>query len=448
MKRFLSRSVAPFLWTHVLRSKRFEYLKECRRWQWETLEVNRRRQDEKLFLMIDYAVKHIPYYARIAQEHSIVPRKETIGEDLKKFPVLTKEIIRREGRNLVNPSVRAKRNTSGGTTGEPVVIYQDQESRDWGAATKELFYEWAGRRTGEYMAALWGSERDTLQGGSGFRGVLVKYFTNTEFLNTFRMTPSQMEAYLEFLRERSPKLVLAYVQSVAELARFALERGVRVTLPNVMTSAGNLYPETQALIEKVFRSHVFNRYGSREVGDMACSCDQNRGLHLNIFHHYFEVLDAHSAKVGPSDSGSVHITTLNNYAMPLIRYRIGDVSAGVEDQEPCPCGRGLPRITRVLGRDVGLFHLQDGTIVDGEFFTHLFYFRPWVRQFQVIQEDFRHLKVLVSLSGPIPKVEKEEINEAIFVVMGRDCKIEWVEVSDIPPSPSGKFEFTVSKVRH
>src|SRR5690606_28438136 len=141
-KRFLSRSVAPFLWTHVLRSKRFEYLKECRRWQWETLEVNRRRQDEKLFLMIDYAVKHIPYYARIAQEHSIVPRKETIGEDLKKFPVLTKEIIRREGRNLVNPSVRAKRNTSGGTTGEPVVIYQDQESRDWGAATKELFYEW------------------------------------------------------------------------------------------------------------------------------------------------------------------------------------------------------------------------------------------------------------------------------------------------------------------
>lgn len=449
MSIFLSRFIAPFLWRFILRSQRYVYYANMRRKQYDSLEANRELQKEKLFHMVSYSVQHIPYYRKIAKERGIVVSKASIFSDIKKFPILTKEIIRREGKNLCNLKISARVNTSGGTTGEPVSFYQDQSTRDFGAATKMLFYEWAGRRDGEFMISLWGSERDILQGGEGIRGLFVRYFTNVELLNAFKMTPQRMTAYWATLKKKRPKLLLAYVQSAYELARYAEKKGLGASnVGALMTSAGNLSQVVRKFLESTYQCVVFNRYGSREVGDMACSCEKMDSLHLNTFNHFMEVLDDTAKDVDAQDVGAVHITTLNNYAMPLLRYRIGDRSSGIDWKSSCPCKRGLPRIARLLGRDVEVFLLSDGSIVDGEYFTHLFYHKAWVEKFQVIQEELNKVMIrVVKIDREYIPEDQAEIEKAIRTVMGEQCVIVWEFTSEIEPLSNGKFLYTISKVK-
>lgn len=448
MKAFLSKYVAPILWRYVKGSKRYDLYASYRKNQWASLGENLEKQRGKLFRMVEYSMKHIPYYARVAKERNISISERTIFEDIRKFPILTKEVIRKEGNSLRSSRISAVMNTSGGTTGEPVTFYQDASSRDAGAAIKMLFNEWAGRTDGEYMMNLWGSERDILEGGDGFRGMMVRYFTNTEMLNSFRMSNEQMDSFIRKIRINHPKLLLSYVQSAYELAKYAHGKGISIPGSEaVMTSAGNLYPSFRSLIEEIFECPVFNRYGSREVGDMACDCEQHNGLHLDVFNHYIEILDEKGYTVGPDAIGQVFVTTLSNYAMPLIRYRIGDMASGVDFLTTCDCGRGFPLVRTLAGRDVGLFYLEDGTAIDGEFFTHLFYGKEWVRKFQVVQEDYHIIRVNIVLNDQENAGEKDEIFSGIRAVMGAGCDIRWEVLDDIPASKSGKFLFTYSLIK-
>ena len=91
--------------------------------------------------------------------------------------------------------------------------------------------------------------------------------------------------------------------------------------------------------------------------------------------------------------------------MPLIRYKIGDMAVYTENR--CSCGRGLPLIKDIVGRDVDLFINNRNELIDGEYFTHLFYLKDWVKAFQVIQEEYKEIKILVVLQGDISKLEKK-----------------------------------------
>lgn len=450
MSTFLSVYIAPILWRYIVRSRRYVYYAIMRQRQYDSLEKNIEFQREKLFHIVEYAVLNIPYYRKIAKERSIKITKESIFSDIRKFPILTKEIIREQGILLCNPRIASVKNTSGGTTGEPVTFLQDKTSRDWGAAAKMFFYEWSGRQDGEYMVSLWGSERDIFQGSDGLRGLIVRYFTNVKLLNTFRMTPNQMESYWKEIEEKRPKLVLAYVQSAYELARYVEKKGKVISGTSaLMTSAGNLYPTTRSFLEKIFQCRVFNRYGSREVGDVACTCEKQNELHLNIFNHFVEVLDNNGNDIDDSiKTGNIHITTLNNYAMPLLRYSIGDIATGIDMTNTCVCGRGLPRLRRLAGRDVEVFSLADGTMVDGEFFTHLFYHKTWVKKFQIIQESFSLVRVRIVKIGTLDtQLDEEEITQAILIVMGEQCDVVWDFVPEIEPLPSGKFLYTINRTK-
>ena len=318
--------VFPLYWKYIRRSNVLKYYQELRTHQWNTLEENRDIQQKKLYKLIKYAGQNIPYYSRLIKDHNIQFSEDTIFEDIKKFPLLSKEIIRNNFDELYKFKNNTHYlNTSGGSTGEPAVFHQDRNYFSWNTATKIFFDEWAGRKIGEPMIRLWGSLQDILKGGQGFKGYLRQQFSGVTTLSSYRMSEKNIYKYVQIINNLKPCLILAYTSSIDELARSIQQHHLSIYSPKaIMTSAGVLYPEVRARIERVFQAPVFNRYGSRELGDIACNCMKNQELHIIPIIHYIEILDCHGKEVKPGETGEIVVTLLTNYTMPLIRYKIED----------------------------------------------------------------------------------------------------------------------------
>jgi phenylacetate-CoA ligase len=139
---------------------------------------------------------------------------------------------------------------------------------------------------------------------------------------------------------------------------------------------------------------------------------------------------------------------MTNFAMPLIRYAIGDRGT-LSPREECLCDRRGQILERVSGRSVDAFRTQDGTLIDGEYFTHLLYFRDWVRKFQVVQTDHSRIVFrIVRSSSDCETYELDEIAEKTRAVMGSACTVEFEFTADILAGASGKYRYTISEVQH
>lgn len=189
-----------------------------------------------------------------------------------------------------------------------------------------------------------------------------------------------------------------------------------------------------------------DRYGSREVGDIAGECSHHTGLHVFPWTNFVEIVDEEDRQVEPGDSGRVLVTSLCSFAMPLIRYEIGDRASFIsEGAAPCPCGREGQRIARVLGRTVDTFKAPDGTLINGEYFTHMLYFKSFIEKFQVVQHSPSRIVYRLITSSPAPDDDIGEIIRGTRAVMGDECRVEFELVDEIPPSPSGKYRYTISE---
>jgi len=442
----------PFYWKYINHSKVLMYYQRLKEFQWNSLEENRHIQGKKLYALIQYASQNIPYYQRVIKERNVTFSKDTIFEDIKKLPLLTKDNIRNHFDGLYKFRDNTYyRNTTGGSTGEPVVFYQDKEYLDWANATKRLFNEWTGRKLGDPMVKLWGSLSDILGSGQGLKGYLRQQVSGITVLNTYRMTEEDMYRHVQKINHIKPRLILAYTNSIEELARFIQEHHLSVYSPSaVMTAAGVLYPEVKEKIEDVFHTPVFNSYGSREASSMACNCEKNEELHLIPAVHYLEIVDDEGIRVKPGTPGNIIVTLLTNYTMPLIRYQIGD--RGILSEKACSCGRGFPLLEKVEGRIRCIFRNKQGDLIDGGVFIRLFYFRENIKQFQVIQESPEQITINIVLKNKnqskIAEKDFLEISESIKKIMKSNITIKYNLVEFINPTSSGKYGYVISKVKN
>jgi len=446
-------------WIYKQRLKQgnvLNYFEQLQKWQWLDQKALKQLQEKRLSNLLLHAYRHVPYYREILKESGVITSKEQVNlSAFEKIPFLTKDIMRKEFEQLKSDDLNNREwylNTSGGSTGEPVQFIQDKEYSEWLHAIKLLDDQWSNREIGDKQIRLWGSERDLLVGQETTKVRIGRYIRNERWLNAFRMTSEQMKEYIEVINKFKPIQILAYVESIFELAKFIEQNKLTVHYPkSIMTSAGTLYPYMRETIERVFQTKVFNRYGSREVGDIACECEHHQGLHVSALTHYVEIIKEDGTLAQPGELGEVVVTSLINYAMPLIRYRIGDTGVWAKNQ--CNCGRNWPVLETIAGRVTDHFVKKDGAVVHGEYFTHLLYHKEWVKKFQFVQKDYELivLKIVLRDATKNPKMYlAEDLNSIIKdiqVVMGKDCVVEFEFLDDIPPTASGKYRYTISEVR-
>ncbi len=427
-----------------------EYISYLNSIQFEPPGTLEKLQDERLKQILFHVNATVPYYRKIFRDCGVVIDGNVNLQKFTDIPLLTKEIIRREGENLYAQDYQNRHfyvNTSGGSTGEPVTFIQDYDYSSWSYAVHRYFQRVALRELGEPMIKLWGSERDVFQGSETWTTRLTNWLENITLLNSFVMSETNIERYVERWNRTRPRLVLAYTSSMLEFARYIEHNNISVYTPRaIVCSAEVLTEAVRSYIEKVMRCPVLNQYGSREVSLIACECPEKQGLHVFSLFNKVEILDEQLHECGPGIMGNIVVTNLANYSMPIIRYQIGDTAVSAE-RHMCTCGRGWPLIGSVTGRQSDHFCTRQGTLIHGEYFTHLFYNRPDIKQFQVVQRDYEQVEVFIVPQVTITQQTHQDITDKIRLVMGDQCDVIISLVDDIARSSSGKFRYTISQVK-
>jgi len=408
-----------------------------------------RFQYSNMTKLLLYAQEKVPYYHNLLENFDVITDGIVNIENFQRIPLLTKEIIRSNQKDLVSRDYinqKVHYNTSGGSTGEPVKFVQNSVYKKWRNATNYYYYrdilgiDWYEIK----KVFLWGSLRDVLRDHSSITSKIAHWIDNTVFLNSFRMTERDMEHYINVINSYKPELLYGYAGSLHELSKFAIKKQIPVYSPKYIVSAAEtLLDEMRADIEACFGTKVYNFYGSREVSNLAGECTKGL-MHTFDFWNYLEVLDDNNQPVKEGEEGKVVVTNLVNYAMPLIRYEIGDLA--LRGPAQCTCGNNLSTLKMVTGRTSDPFIKKDGTILHTGYFTQLFYFREWVHSFQVIQEDYLKIRLRFIPKGVVNEQEKASIEEKIRFVMGNNCEIIWEMVEEIPKTSSGKYLYRISYV--
>lgn len=419
----------------ISNSKIYKNIKEIKKIMKYSEKEKKEYQLNKLKSILFHSYKNVPYYTELFKKHKIINDKDEINlKKFKEIPFLTKDIIRNNSKKLQSNDISKRQwefNTSGGSTGEPIKLIQDKNYKEWNIANKIWIKKHFGNhKIGEKELRFWGSERDLLEGKESLKIRIRNWLYNRKEFNTFKMTEEDMFNYVEKWNEYKPYWVESYVQSIYEFAKFVKEKNLKIYSPKngILTSAGTLYPHMQELIEEVFNCKVYNRYGSREVGDMACGHNE---LLLSIWNHYIEIIE-----------GKIYVTTLNNYSMPLIRYEIGDI--GIK-------GNNWQYIEKVEGREMSMIKTKKGKLIPGEFFIHFIgvvHNKGFIDKFQVIQKDLNNITIkIISKNISEFKKNKTEIEKSINKETENSLNINWKIVKTIKPLKSGKYEYVRSEVK-
>ena len=300
--------------------------------------------------------------------------------------------------------------------------------------------EWAGWSFGVKMAKVWGSDRDLAK--SHVERIKHRFIRRQIQLNAFEITEPILRDFFQQIRRFRPEVILGYASSLEQVARYVLENRKTIgRIKGVISSAETLFPEQRQIIEAAFRTKVFNRYGSREVGLIASECEQSAGLHVAAETQIVELVPQ-----SDTEYEELIVTNLCNYAMPLIRYGLEDVA--IRSRQCCPCGRGLPLLSGIVGRKSDILRFRDGKEIHGEFFTHLFYGERGVKAFRVVQETMEHLVVEIVPMNDLNPNDFERIRKRIQDSCNRlGCHTRVKLVRELTATtPTGKFRFTICEL--
>ena len=408
--------------------------------QWWSPERLREHQERQLSVLLDHARTTVRFY------------RERLGNDWHQVPLLSRRDVQLAGASLHSTAVpknhgEVSTTTTGGSTGQPVtVLTTGMTDFFWRVLTLRDHF-WHRRDFSKPFAAIrymadnvgqppYGTSVDNW--GSGTKNVFP---TGLAYLLNIK---SSIDEQAEWLRQVNPGYVLGYPSALEAVAKEFEARGWRLNLHQVTTFGEVLDADARAKCERAFGVKVVDMYSSQEVGYIALQCPDCENYHVQSENVLVEVLDDAGQPCGPGQFGKVVLTTLQNFAMPLVRYDIEDYA---EVGQPCPCGRGLPVLKRILGRQRNLLVMPGGerrwpVFVSDDGTDDL----PPFFQFQVVQRSLHELDLNVVRPGEFTADEYALVERHFHKVLGYPFKLTVNCVASIPRNPSGKFEDFISLV--
>ena len=410
------------------------------------------RIEEAQFRQLRRLLRHaagVPFYARRFEAAGIDPAALD-PESWRRIPPLTRRDIQQEkllSRQCPKEHGRIYFQQSSGSTGEPVRIGSTDVTMLFWSAFTVRNHEWHRHDCGGRLASIRApteAKEPRLQDSWG-----------SPLSNLYRTGPGgtlslnvDVSKQARWLAEFDPDYLLTYPSNLRAIIEYCREHGLRLkSLRAVQTISETVGDDLRALCREVWDVPLVDTYSSQEVGYMAMQCPDRAEpvYHVQAEGVYLEIVDDDGRPCRPGEVGRVIVTSLHNFATPLVRYEVGDrAEAG---GEPCACGRGLVTLHRVLGRERNML-----TMPDGEKRWPLTGYRqygevaPEVRQFQFIQRSREKVEVRLVVSQPMTPAHEAGLRALILSMLGHPFELVFTVMDAIPKSPRGKFEEFISEV--
>lgn len=397
-------------------------------------------QNQRLEKTLLHAKKTIPFYINYFKNK---PSGSIID-----FPVLTKEILRSEKENLVSNLFKIKnlqKNYSSGSSGIQSYSYVEKNYKYFLQGIQTHWYIWKNYQIGDAVLQFGISPNRT------FPKNIKDIIYNVQYVNAFSLSYDNMLMEAKKMITNKTKFIIGYPSAINEFAKVILENNLNHKIDGIITLGDKLFPHFVKNFNLAFENpKISDTYGCAEGLLMACS-DDNPYYYIMSPHVYIEIVDDFGQLLPDGIMGNVLVTSLTNQAMPLIRYKLGDLAIKLP-KEKCPKDRkyNYPMLEKIIGRETDLVYSNSGKILNVHSFTGIIEFYPEIKQFKIIQKEKSNIdfEYITDNNFNFTTEILIQIEEKINKLTESSLKIEFIKVDNIAATPSGKPQIIESYIKN
>lgn len=421
--------------------------------QWWDQQNITKQQLKQLSHLLAYSYNNVPFYRKSFDANNWIPTQLATLKDLQQIPVLSRKELQNAGHLITSNATpqdhgRLFDTTTSGSTGMPVKLKRSiYVNQIWdGLILRE--HNWYQRDlTSEHCTikyapkGTWEAPFGHIQKGWGSASSLLYENGIASYLNS----SASIDTQAKWLKHRNPKYLFIYPTNLQALAKEVIKQNLKLTNLKQIRTNGEAYPDgLRELCQEAFgQVDIADIYGTLEVGFIAFQCPEHKKYHIQSENVLVEILDEKNQPCPQGKIGKVVITSLNNYATPLIRYEIGDYASFGEQ---CECGRGLPVLEKIFGRTRNMLKLPDGSSHWPTFGYRNYEDIAPIEQFQIIQKSLDELEVRLVVPNKLSNQQENSLSKVIQESMRYPFTIRYTYMDNIPRSASNKFEEFMSEI--
>jgi len=392
-------------------------------------------QEARLKRILDYAASQSHYYKKVIP----IGICSNSYERLQRIPILTKSIIKEQSENLLTTSRdKLVKLSSSGSTGIQTDIYLNKKELSIDRAIQLHWWEWAGYKIGMPMV------QTGLATSRSMEKTLKDYFFRTKYLFAFSLSQEDVLPLYQWIKRNKPFLG-GYASSLFLLSKIVESN--KLVFSSSVSWGDKLFDHYRNSITDQFGCLVFETYGTGEGIKIAAQKD-NPYMYVMSPYVIVEILDDDGNPVPDGTMGHVVVTSLTNYSMPLIRYRLGDLAIKLPKQfYPSDRSLALPLLQKVIGRETDIVHTPSGKKLIVHSFTGIFEYYPQIKQFSIIQNGITGIHIQYIEDKGFTVDILNQISNRLRALINEPFEITYESVDYIPPTKSGKPQIIVSNIK-
>lgn len=420
--------------------------------QWWSEDLLRAKQMEQVGALLKHAYHSIGFYRERLSAAGYTAENPISDATWQAIPILSRSEIQQAGDALLSSQIpashgQAAESRTSGSTGRPLKTYDTGITQLFWFTLTLREHLWHKRDFAAKLGIIryWADSSANPPSGLHLPGwgpaTDVAFHTGPSSVLSINSSITQQ---VEWLLREKPDYLLTHPTVARALAEHFIEHKIPLlSLREVRTLSESLPHDLRALCQQAWGVPVVDMYSSREAGYMALQCPEHQHYHIQSENLLVEILDVNGMPCAAGQTGRVVLTSLHNFAYPLIRYEIGDYA---EVGKPCPCGRGLPVIKRIMGRVRNMMQLPGGEqrwpILNYNAYREIV---P-LRQLQLIQHSADNIEVRLVIERVVTPGEELRLAEAIRTSLGYPFTLNFNYCQEIRRSKSGKFEDFMNEI--